>query len=313
MSKCLTLTIIFLLGSMLLPAQENAALDTFSRDRIPVLVEPLQFPSDLPPGLVQRVQQVAYTALEQHWHYQVINHSSSDNTGEVDPEYIFQLSLQPLIDDLSQSDVQDSNKVVVQTNYYLARGLRLNVRVTDIVTGELKYSRSVESIKSARGRKFFTSRRMVFAYGATVDWRTNTSGYPFPNSAREEADILQAEKNKLMQQALDEFPAIWQQALAELFPVPIHLLAVENGSAKKPKQVRIDAGQDFGIRKGFPLEVYTYKIYQALGEEFVREEVLSTFYPVEVGANNCTGRLWGGRKEVGEALARGERIFLRFK
>lgn len=300
-------------GHTNLLAQETAEIDTFSRKKIPVLVEPMQFSSDIPPGLTERIQLVAYTILEQHWHYEVINHSSAKNTGEIDPEYIFQLSLQPLIEDLSQNDIRDTNKVLVRTDYYLSEGIRLNLRVTDIVSGELKYSRDVESIKSARGRKYFNSQMMAFAYGATVNWNLGTTKYPFPNSPEEEASIIQEEKNKLLLKALDELPAIWRQTLVEIFPVPIHLGTIINGSSKKPKQVQIDAGEDFGIRKGYPLEVYTYKVYRALGEEFLREEKLSTFYPVDIGPDSTVGRLYGGRKEVGDALARGEQIFLRFK
>ncbi|MEL6658789.1 MAG: hypothetical protein AAFP77_29860 [Bacteroidota bacterium] len=292
---------------------EAVTIDTFSRDKIPVLVEPMKIPADLPPAMVERIQLVAYTALERHWHFQVINSSTEENTGEVDPEYIFQLSLQPLVESLSQNDSRDTNGVLTRTNYFISEGIRLNLRITDIVTGELKYSQDVESIKSARGRKYFASRQMVFAYGATVDWRSNTNRYPFPTSPEMESQIILEEKNKLLRKALDEFPARWQETLTKIFPSPIHILSVVDGSAKKPKKVKIDAGADFGISRGYPLEAYTYKSYRALGEQFLREEVLGTFYPVEVGPNTTIGRIFGGRKEIGEALARGDTVFFRFK
>lgn len=310
---CALLAILFCSPNTLLQAQEQVKIDTFARTKIPVLVEPMKFSDDLPPGLVQRIQQVAYTILEQHWHFEVINHSSSENSGEIDPEYIFQLSLLPLIDNLSQNDTRDSTKAIVRTNYYLSSGVKLNLRVTNIVTGELKYSHEISSIQSARGRKFFNPPNMVFAYGATVDWRFGTKRYPFPKSPAAEAQILQDEKNSLLRKALDEFPDIWRQALVEIFPSPIHLTSVINGSAKKPKEVMIDAGQDFGIRKGYAMEVYTYKVYQALGEQFIREEKLGNFYPIEVNADSCRGRLIGGRRDVGDALARGEDLFVRFR
>ena len=309
----LMIGLIYVASVTVLQAQEAVEIDTFSREKIPVLVEPMKIPNDLPPALVERVQLVAYTALERHWHFQVINHSTEENKGEVDPEYIFQLSLQPLIQNLSQNDTRDTNGVLVRTNYYLSEGIRLNVRITDIVTGELKYSQDVESIKSARGRKIFRSQQMLFAYGATVDWRSNTSSYPFPTSPQMEAQIIQDEKNKLLRKALDDFPAVWQRALTEFFPSPIHLVSVVDGSAKKPKMVMIDAGEDYGLRRGYPLEAYTYKAYRALGEQFLREEVLGTFYPTEIRPNSTIGRIYRGKREVGEALARGDTVFFRIK
>ena len=78
-------------------AQEAVVVDTFTREKIPILVEPMQFSEDIPPGLVERLQLAAYKLLELHWHFQVINHSTEQNTGEVDPEYIFQLSLRRLL------------------------------------------------------------------------------------------------------------------------------------------------------------------------------------------------------------------------
>lgn len=296
-------------------AQEAVEIDTFSRDKIPVLVEPMLFPQDAPPGLVERIQTVAYKLLEQHWHFQVVNHSTEENTGEIAPEYIFQLSLQPLIDELSQRDVLDSNKVLVRTSYSIRSGLRLNLRVTNIVSGELKYSRDVESIEQTAGSKFFRPPYMRFAETSKVASSQFDKGiqYPFPESPEAEAQILQEQKNRLMVKALDEFPDIWTHTLSELFPVAIHLVEVIDGSAKKPKKILIDAGEDFGVRIGWPMDLYTYKVYRAMGEEFVREEPLGNFYPVDIKANSTIGRIWGGRKAVGEALARGDQIFLRFR
>lgn len=303
-----------------LQAQEAVEVDTFSRNKIPVLVEPMQFPENTPPRLVERIQLIAYRTLEQHWHFQVINHSEEENTGEVDPEYIFQLSLQPLIDDLGQRDVKDSNDVHVETKYYVKSGMRLNLRVTNIVTGELKYSQDVESIASSTGTKSFRPPTMRFVNTDTrvASRFTNTglgpgAGYPFPKSPEAEAQMLQEEKNRLLMKALDDFPGIWQRTLSGLFPVAIHLVEVINGSETKPKKIRIDAGEDFGVRIGYPMDLYTYKVYRAMGEEFVREETLGNFYPADIQADHTIGRIIGGRKDVGEALARGEQIFLRFR
>lgn len=292
--------------------QENQLLDTFSRDKIPVLVEPMLFPDDVPPGVVERVQQIAYLSLERHWHFQVINHSTEENKGEIDPEYIFQLSMEPLVDDLSQSDVVDSLGRLTRTNYSLAGGLSFNLRVTNIVTGELKYSREVKCVTRAYGRKNFLARNFVFDYGKNPDWKS-VKMYPFPGSPQEEAAIIQEQKNKLLLDALDAFPGVWNKTLSGIFPCPIHLTQVLSGKKKKPAQITIDAGEDQGISKGSPLELFTYNVYQAMGQTFVREDKLATFYPTEIGEHQTNGYIYGGRKEVGQALERGETVFLRFK
>jgi hypothetical protein len=293
-------------------AQENQLLDTFSRDKIPVLVEPMLFPGDVPPGVVERVQQIAFLSLERHWHFQVINHSTEENKGEIDPEYIFQLSMEPLVDDLSQIDALDSLGRLTRTNYSLAGGLSFNLRVTNIVTGELKYSREVKCVTRAYGRKNFLARNFVFDYGKNPDWKS-VKMYPFPGSPQEEAAIIQEQKNKLLLDALDAFPGVWNKTLSEIFPCPIHLINVLKGKQKKPIQVTIDAGEDKGISVGNPLELFTYDVYQAMGQTFVREEKLATFYPTEIQEHRTSGYIYGGRKEVGQALDRGETVFLRFK
>ena len=293
-------------------AQENQLLDTFSREKIPVLVEPMLFPGDVPPGVVERVQQIAFLSLERHWHFQVINHSTEENNGEIDPEYIFQLSMEPLVDDLSQSDVVDSLGRLTRTNYALAGGLSFNLRVTNIVTGELKYSREVKCVTRAYGRKNFQARNFVFDYGRNPDWKS-VKMYPFPGSPQEEAAIIQEQKNKLLLDALDAFPGVWNKTLSEIFPCPMHLINVLKGKTKKPVQVTIDAGEDKGISIGNPLELFTYNVYQAMGQTFVREEKLATFYPTEIEEHRTSGYIYGGRKEVGQALERGDTVFLRFK
>ncbi|MGH1437383.1 MAG: hypothetical protein ACRBG0_23290 [Lewinella sp.] len=292
--------------------QENQLLDTFSRDKIPVLIEPMQFPADVPPGVVERVQQIAFLSLERHWHFQVINHSTEENKGEVDPEYIFQLNMEPLIDDLSQSDALDTLGMLTRTNYSLAGGFSFNLRVTNIVTGELKYSREVKCVTRAYGRKNFLARNFVFDYGRNPDWKF-VKMYPFPGSPQEEATIIQEQKNKLLLDALDALPAVWNKELSALFPCPIHLVKVVAGKTKKPTRVIIDAGADNGISIGDPLELFTYDVYQAMGQTFIREEKLATFYPIEIEENQTRGSIYGGRKEVGQALERGETVFLRFK
>ncbi len=315
--KCLGIFVALSILQTSAIAQETVEVDTFTREKIPILVEPMQFSDDIPPSLVERLQLAAYKLLELHWHFEVINHSTEQNTGEVDPEYIFQLSLQPLIDELSQRDVLDSNKVLVRTSYSLQAGIRLNLRVTDIVTGELKYSRDVESVQRTSGNKFFRPPSMHFAEDskAAASRTSSLSGYkyPFPSSPEAEAQILQEQKNRLLTKSLDAFPDIWNRALSELFPVAIHLVEVIDGSAKKPKKILIDAGEDFGVEIGWPMDLFTYKVYRAMGEEFVREETIGNFYPYKIGPNSTVGRIWGGRKEVGEALARGEKVFLRFR
>lgn len=308
-------SLIFLccfLMSRWVTGQDNQLLDTFSRDKIPVLVEPMLFPVDVPRGVVDRVQQIAFLSLERHWHYQVINHSQKENKGEIDPEYIFQLSMDPLVDDLSQSDGVDSLGRLTRTNYSLAGGLSFNLRVTNIVTGELKYSREVKCVARAHGRKNFQARNFVFDYGRNPDWKF-VKTYPFPSSPQEEAAIIQEQKNKLLLDALDAFPGVWNKALSEIFPCPIHLTEVLAGKKKKPAQIKIDAGEDQGISKGSPLELYTYNVYQAMGQTFVREQKLATFYPTEIYEHQTNGYIYGGRKEVGQALEQGKTVFLRFK
>lgn len=294
-----------------LSSQQNQLIDTFSRDQIPILIEPMQYPEGLPAPLVERIQAVAYTSLENHWHYQVINHSSKANTGEIDPEYIFQLSLEPLIDELSQNDSRDSNRVVFRTNYFFQAGISLNLRVTNIVTGEIQYSEEVESRQYGQGRKNFKARTFFFDYGRRPDWYFPKK-LPYPSSPEEEAQIILNHKADMLNKALDEFPAIWQRTLVEIFPSPIHLVSVLDGSKKKPKVIVVDAGLDFGLKKNAPMELYVLKVYNAMGEQFVREERLGYFYPKEIEANSSVGNILGGRKAVGQALERGETIFCRF-
>lgn len=288
--------------------QDNQLLDTFSRAEIPVLIEPMQFPADVPPLLVERIQNVAYLSVEQHWHYRVVNNSTEENTGEVDPEYLFQLSLEPLVDDLSQRDIYDTLGVLTQTKYSVTAGLSFNLRVTNIVNGELKYSREVRAVKGATGYKNFLARNMVFSYS-----ETQKKMYPFPASPQMEAEIIQETKNKLLLDALDAFPAIWQQALNELFPAPMHLVKVIKGKRKKPKMIVVDAGEDYGISKGAILDLFTYDVYQAMGQTFVREEKLAAYYPTETEAHRSSGYVYFGRKEVGRALERGKQVFVRFR
>ena len=52
------IVMIFVLVATALPAQEVMPVDTFSREKIVVLVEPMQYPPDLPPQLVEHLQGV---------------------------------------------------------------------------------------------------------------------------------------------------------------------------------------------------------------------------------------------------------------
>jgi hypothetical protein len=88
---------------------------------------------------------------------------------------------------------------------------------------------------------------------------------------------------------------------------------VLDGSEKKPKQILVDAGQDFDLQKNVYLTLVTIKTYEALGEQFVRYEHLGYYYPKEIEAHQSTGNIFGGRKAVGEALAAGKQVFLRLQ
>jgi len=124
-------------------------LDTFSRAPIPILIEPMRYPEGLPEELIRDLESTAYKSLEDHWHFQVVNHSEEENTGEVDPEYIFQLSLEPIIDNLSQQDMLDTNKQVIGKRITLTGGISANLRITDIVSGESTFLVAKRAIASA--------------------------------------------------------------------------------------------------------------------------------------------------------------------
>lgn len=94
--------------------------------------------------------------------------------------------------------------------------------------------------------------------------------------------------------------------MVEIFFVFIYIFEVIDGSGKKFKNICIDVGEDFGIWKGFLFEVYIYKVYWVLGEEFICEEKFCIFYFVEIGFNSCSGWFFGGWKEVGIVLVWGE-------
>ena len=96
--------LIFVLVATALPAQEVMPVDTFSREKIVVLVEPMQYPPDLPPQLVEHLQEVVHGTLENHWHFHVIDPDNDAPKGALDPEYIIQLTLQPLVEDATQKD-----------------------------------------------------------------------------------------------------------------------------------------------------------------------------------------------------------------
>jgi hypothetical protein len=260
------------------------------------------------PELVSKIEQTAYTMLEDHWHFQVINHSKEENTGEIDPEYIFQLSLEPLIDNLTQSDILDTNEQVIGRRFNLTGGISANLRITDIVSGELKYIRDIKLTQSTVGYKDFNKRTFHFNTGKSVARKR-----PYPSSPEREALILQDEKNQLLESALNSWDAAWEKEINRVFPCPIHLVKVLDGSTKKPKEIQVDAGHDFGLQKNAYLTLVTIKIYEAMGEQFVRYEQLGYYYPKEIEAHHSTGNIFGGRKAVGEALAAGKQVFLRLQ
>ena len=305
--------LIFVLVATALPAQEVMPVDTFSREKIVVLVEPMQYPPDLPPQLVEHLQEVVHGTLENHWHFHVIDPENDAQKGALDPEYIIQLTLQPLVEDATQKDVRDSYGRKTGTDYFLAMGIRLNLRVTDIVSGELLYSQMVDSILPGRGRKRAQTGSIIFITGNKPNWSHNPRSYPYAALAHEEEKILLEEKSKLFQDAIERFPYIWQKALASIFPAPIHITDILEGSKRRPYVMRIDAGSDYGIVKGRPLEVYVYKTYEVFGEKQARADVVGIFIPGEVSANSTVGHIVDGYRDIGLALVRGEQVFLRFK
>ncbi|MEL7221838.1 MAG: hypothetical protein AAGJ93_10995 [Bacteroidota bacterium] len=301
------LALVLLLFCSFLQAQkaEVDPLDTFSRAPIPILIEPMRYPEGLPEELIRDIESTAYKSLEDHWHFQVVNHSEEENTGEVDPEYIFQLSLEPIIDNLSQQDLLDTNKQVIGKRINLTGGISANLRITDIVSGELKYVRDIKATQSATGSKYYQTSTFFFSGG-----KTGNRQRPYPSTPDKEALIIQDEKNRLLDSALKAWKTAWNKEITRLFPCAIHLVEVLEGSEKKPKVIRVDAGKDFGLRKNVYLSIVTIKAYEAMGETFATHEQLGYYYPKEIEDQQSTGNIFGGRKAVGTALAEGKQVYL---
>lgn len=288
--------------------EEINPLDTFSREPIPILVEPMRYPDGLPEELIRDIERTAYKTLEDHWHFQVVNHSEEENTGEVDPEYIFQLSLEPLIDNVSQQDLLDTNKQVIGRSISITGGISANLRITNIVSGELKYVRDIKVTQYAVGSKYYQTSTFYFSSG-----KSGNRQRPYPSTPDKEALIIQDEKTRLLTSSLKLWKTAWQKEITRIFPCAIHLVEVIDGSAKKPKVIRIDAGKDFGLRKNVYLTLGTIKVYEAMGETFAKFEQLGYYYPKEIEDNQSTGNIFGGRKAVGTALAEGQQVYLRLQ
>ncbi|MEM1216150.1 MAG: hypothetical protein AAGJ82_10720, partial [Bacteroidota bacterium] len=283
-------------------------LDTFASDPIPILVEPLRYPTTASLELVQWLETKLYTTLEDHWHFQVVNHSREENLGVVDPEYIFQLSLGPIIDDIFQSEKRDTSGQLLGIDLVISSGVQFNLRVTNIQTGELKYAREIKSTVTSRGFKN--------PYAGILSLTQDGDGQsarvrPLPPTPAAEAQLLSAEKDRLFDLALKRLPRVWNDGLNRVFPVACYVTDITEGSAQKPTAIRINAGSSMGIKARGTWECYTAQVYEAMGEVFVYKKVIAYFSPRKIATHSTSGSVYSGRKELGEALRAGQKVFCR--
>lgn len=295
-------------GSLLAQSEEVSSLDTFSREPIPILLNAMQFPTDVPPALVERLRQVTGLSFERHWHFDVINHSSAQNDGSIDPEYVVQLTLLPLVDNMSKVSRTDS--LGPYFYYSLSQGIEIDIRVTDIVTGEVVSNRTpavtasgVAILRTATANPYFS-----FQHGHVGGGQRHL--LPLPRSPEEEAQILSEQQRRLFLSALDEFPQQFNKILDDIFPVAIHMTKILDRNKKRVNRIRIDAGSAMGVEKGKAMRVVTYTSYDALGETFVRKDYMGWYYPTEIEEHTSEGILSGGRKDAANAVDAGKKIFI---
>lgn len=318
--------LILMIGWLAWPvfAQEQegeSVVDTFSRDPIPVLIEPMKYAEDVPLPFVRQMEQFAYRSIEAHWHYQVVNNSTNEALPDtVAPEYIIQLNLEPIQQQLSSRDIKDTLDQVIYTDYLIRVDLQTTLRVTEIATGELKYVKKINTYKYASGRKDYRARTFAFADGSNVNWqatmgsRLNTRGQRvnnLPDTPEKEGQIQQSEKNRLLMQAYESWKNSWQASLLTIFPCRIHITKILESKRGKPQWVQIDAGEDFRLKHNAYLRVYTQRNYEALGRTFVRTEDIGWLILKEVGPKTTRAKVTGGKKDMVAAIERGDILFAR--
>lgn len=301
--------------------EEESVVDTFSRNPIPVLIEPMKYAEDIPLPFVRQMEEFAYRSMEAHWHYQVVNNSTNESLPDtIAPEYIIQLNLEPLQQQLSSRDIKDTLDQVLFTDYLIRVDLQATLRVTEITTGELKYVKKINTYKYACGRKDYKAGTFTFADGNKVDWATTSAIairaqkrriHPLPDSPEKEGEIQQSEKNRLLRLAYANWKDRWQSTLLVIFPCRIHITKVLESKRGKPRWVQIDAGTDFRMKHNMYLRVYTQRNYEALDRTFVRTEDIGWIILKEVGEKSSRAKVTGGKKDIAAALERGDIIFCR--
>lgn len=302
-------------------SEEESVVDTFSRDPIPVLIEPMKYAEDIPLPFVRQMEQFAYRSIEAHWHYQVVNNSTNEALPDtVAPEYIIQLNLEPLQQQLSSQDIKDSLDQVVYTDYLIRVDLQTTLRVTEITTGELKYVKKINAYKYASGRKDYKAGTFTFSDGSNINWGATVPSVVrsqgrrvnnLPDTPEKEGQIQQSEKNRLLTQAYENWKYSWQRTLLDIFPCRIHITKVLETKRNKPQWVQIDAGENFRLKHNAYLRVYTQRNYEPLDRTFVRTEDIGWLILKEVGPQTTRAKVVGGKKDIAAALERGDVLFAR--
>ena len=292
--------------------QQTFVQDTFDRRPIPVLVEQIQFAEGVPVELARKIEQYAYGQMEDHWRFVIVNSDSAPVSDTIAPEYIVQLNFEPLIDAVSSDDVRDSTKQVVRTNYRISVGIKVNLRVTTITTGELAYSKEVLSTQFVSGRKLYEQGVFQFVNGRFTGVGVQIPrSYPIPQSPAAEAELLEQQKSTMFSRAYDEWLEEWDKTLLRIFPMRIHITEVLERKGKKAQWVTIDAGEDFSLTKNTFLLAYTQRNYEAMGTTFVYTEDLGYLVAKEVGPNSSRVKVTYRSKDITAALDSGATVFCR--
>ncbi len=288
------------------------APDTFARVPIPVLVEQIQFSEGIPTDFAREIEQYAYGRMEDSWRFIIVNSETAPVSDTVAPEYIVQINLEPLKEGSSTREIRDSARQVIGTSIHVSAGIKVNLRVTTITTGELLYSREVEANKYTEGRKIFSRGNVTFSDGRQLSSIPRGRSYPMPKTAEEEAELIQREKSRLYGLVLAEWKEQWDQTLYRIFPMRIHITNILERKGKKAQWVQIDAGENFELSKNAYMRVYTQRNYHAMGRTFVRVEDIGWLSVREVGTDSSRAKINPiGRQAVTDALDSGQVVFCR--